>query len=406
MNDAAQTPSRSTRQLLGKIPNFPGLYRHSVNGTYYAMKKIAGKRKEHSLETSDRKLAERRFKDWVANLDKIDTEAEKTTLAQLVEKFKKTRQGKADKTKQTEQWIFKMLMDDWAYGLGIQVSRIRPSMIDEWLAKQEPKLKNSSYNRVALLLKQLFDLAVNDRIIAESPFYRIQSGWKRPEKPRRIVPTDEQFRAIVESIRAEKRNVEAEESANFIEFMGLAGLGQAEASSLNWGDVNWEKGQLCVRRRKTRELFFPPLYPDLLPFLQKLHAKQPMPQPGDAPIFCIRDARKALHNACKRLGYPPFSQRSIRAYLIRRLWQAKIDIKLIAKWQGHNDGGKLILNTYTEVFGGNDAAYVSAELAKLAVTPASDDKSVTLSAKEHQKLLSELQRLRVQVTPPAPDLQT
>jgi hypothetical protein len=67
MNDAAQTASRSTRQLLGKIPNFQGLYRHSVNGTYYAMKKIAGKRKEHSLETSDRKLAERRFKDWVAN---------------------------------------------------------------------------------------------------------------------------------------------------------------------------------------------------------------------------------------------------------------------------------------------------------------------------------------------------
>ena len=72
------------------------------------------------------------------------------------------------------------------------------------------------------------------------------------------MPTDEQFRVIVESIRAEKRNAEAEESANFIEFMGLAGLGQAEASSLKRGDLNWEKGQLCVRRHKTRELFFPP----------------------------------------------------------------------------------------------------------------------------------------------------
>jgi hypothetical protein len=58
------------------------------------------------------------------------------------------------------------LKDDWAYGLDIQVARIRPSMIDEWLAKQEPNLKNSSYDRVALLLKQLFDLAVNDRFIA------------------------------------------------------------------------------------------------------------------------------------------------------------------------------------------------------------------------------------------------
>jgi hypothetical protein len=147
------------------------------------MKEIVGKRKEHSLETSDRKLAERRFKDWAANLNKVDTEAEKTTLAQLVDKFKKTREGLAFKTRKTEQWILGTLEEDWAYGWGIQVSRIRRSMLDEWLAKQESRLKNSSYDRVTLLLKQLFDLAVNDRIIAESPFYRLQrlgSGRRNP----------------------------------------------------------------------------------------------------------------------------------------------------------------------------------------------------------------------------------
>ena len=402
VNDEAQTPRRSTRQLLGKVPNFPGLYRHSINSTYYAIKKVGGKRKEHSLDTTDRKVAERRFKEWVANLDKVDTGAEKTTLAQLIERFEKTRQGMADKTKGTERWILGMLKDDWGYGLDIQVSRIKPSMIDEWLAKQEPHLKNSSYDRVTLLLKQLFDLAVNDRIIAESPFYRLQKGWKRPEKPNRIVPTDEQFHAIVEKIRAEKRNAEAQESANFIEFMGLAGLGQAEASSLKWGDVDWEKSQLSVRRHKTKALFFPPIYPDLRPFLQGLLAKYPAPPSPDTPVFTIRDARKALHNACGRLGYPAFSQRSIRAYCIRRLWQAKVDVKLIAKWQGHSDGGKLILNTYTEVFGGNDAAYVSAELAKLAAPSAAEGKSVTLSAAEHEKLLAELQTLRAKAEAPEP----
>jgi len=110
--------------LLGKIPNYPGLYRHKVNDTYYATKKIAGKRKEHSLDTTDRKIAERRFQDWVANLDKVDSESEKITLSQLLEKFRKTREGNADKTRRTEQWILKMLTDDWAYGLDIQVSRI------------------------------------------------------------------------------------------------------------------------------------------------------------------------------------------------------------------------------------------------------------------------------------------
>ena len=130
--------------------------------------------------------------------------------------------------------------------------------------------------------------------------------------------------------------------------------------------------------------------------------RSPTAPAGDTPIFRIRDARKSLHNACKRLGCPLFSQRSIRAYLIRRLWQAKIDIKLIAKWQGHNDGGKLILNTYTEVFGGNDAAYVSAELAKLSTAPAPADKTVTISAADHQKLLAELHKLRAQAASATP----
>jgi hypothetical protein len=153
MGEVTQTPRRSTRQLLGKIPNFPGLYCHALNDNYYAIKKVAGKRKEHSLETTDRKIAERKLKDWIASLDKIDAETEKTTLAQLIEKFEKTRQGRADKTKKTDRWVIKMLKQDWAHGLDIRVSRVRPSMIDEFLGQQEPNLKNSSYNRVALLIK-------------------------------------------------------------------------------------------------------------------------------------------------------------------------------------------------------------------------------------------------------------
>src|SRR5580692_9547364 len=52
--------------------------------TNYGIKKYDDKRKEHSLQTNDKKIAERKLKAWIADLDKIDTEAEKTTLAQLL----------------------------------------------------------------------------------------------------------------------------------------------------------------------------------------------------------------------------------------------------------------------------------------------------------------------------------
>ncbi len=134
---------RSTRQLLSKIPNYACLYRHTINGTYYGIKKHGGKRKEHSLDTDDRKLAERRLKDWIDDLDKIDSEAEKTTLSQLLEKFENIRQGMSASTRDTERGIIKKLKSTWKHGLDIQVSQIKPSMLDEWLAQHDNGLKNS-----------------------------------------------------------------------------------------------------------------------------------------------------------------------------------------------------------------------------------------------------------------------
>ena len=87
-----------------KIPDNPGIYRHSINQTYYGIKKLGGKRKEHSLDTTDRQIAERRLRQWIRDLDKADAEAEKMTLGQLIEKFAKTRRGKAEKTRKSGEW--------------------------------------------------------------------------------------------------------------------------------------------------------------------------------------------------------------------------------------------------------------------------------------------------------------
>lgn len=358
------TNQQSTRQLLEKIPNFPCLYRHTLNGTYYAIKKNAGKRKEHSLQTTDRKIAERRLADWIKNLNKIDSTAEKTTLNQLLTKFVASRQGKSDSTTATDASIIKRFKTEWKQGLDVRISTIKPSHLDEWLASNEGRIKHSTYNRYCGFLKELFEIAVKDRMINESPFEGVKTRWKKPQKPMRLVPTQEQFQAIVADIRAQRYNAEAEDSGDFVEFLGLAGLGQAEAGSLTWGEVDWSRNVLHIKRHKTQQRFQVQIYDWLKPLLKKLEEKQPSNAPNDN-VFKIKDAKKALAAACVRLGFHKFTQRNIRAVLIRRLWQSGVDLKLISKWQGHQDGGKLILNTYTEVFGANDDDYIKSELAKV-----------------------------------------
>jgi integrase len=59
------------------------------------------------------------------------------------------------------------------------------------------------------------------------------------------------------------------------------------------------------------------------------------------------EARKAIANACKRLGFPSFTHRLLRRMFITRAIERGVDVKVIAQWQGHQDGGKLILETYS-----------------------------------------------------------
>jgi len=103
--------------------------------------------------------------------------------------------------------------------------------------------------------------------------------------------------------------------------------------------------------------------------MERLKAKAGTNATALTPVLKIKDAKRALTGACERLNLPHFSQRNLRQCLIMRLWKQGIDKKLIAKWQGHSDGGQLIMDTYTEVFGSDDAEYERLQLAKLAPSP-------------------------------------
>ena len=150
-----------------------------------------------------------------------------------------------------------------------------------------------------------------------------------------MTPTFEQFKAIIADVRAQPFNADAQDSADFLEFLGLAGLGQAEAGSLTRADVDFEAQRIITFRHKTTTGFAVPLYPQVRPLLERLCEGKA----HDERVFRIADAKKALAGACRRLGYPPFSQRSLRRLFITRAIERGVDVKVIAEWQGHRTAG-------------------------------------------------------------------
>jgi len=109
---------------------------------------------------------------------------------------------------------------------------------------------------------------VRDRLITASPAAHLRSAKR--EKPIRLTPTFEQFKAIIADVRGEVFNADAEDSADFLEFLGLAGLGQAEASSLTRFDIDLDAGRIITYRHKTSTGFTIPIFPQVRPLLERL----------------------------------------------------------------------------------------------------------------------------------------
>ena len=368
------TPSpsrRSTYLHLDRVA--PNLYRHRVSGLYYGFHKIAGKRRSLSLKTADRKTAERKLAEWLRDLGEVDASSPDATLAMLLENFQTVRAAKSKSTARTEGGILREFRASFPKPMSTYVSRVKPSDLAAWLARIRPNKRASTYNRWRLWLRQLFDLSVMDGIVARSPFVDHLLPLAKKERVVRLIPTEDEFRAMVATIRnpflepqlgrrGGQRPAWQHESADFVEFLGLAGVGQAEASALRWSDIDEKRNEILYTRQKTRKPFKTPIYGWLKPLILRLKASRK--EGGDAKVFAIREVKHAMATACRTLGYHHFTHRSLRAMRIKRLWEAGVDVKVIAEWQGHSDGGKLILDTYTEVFGSNDSGYRQAQLKK------------------------------------------
>ena len=68
-------------------------------------------------------------------------------------------------------------------------------------------------------------------------------------------------------------------------------------------------------------------------------------------LFTFDNCKKGIEAACKRLGYPHFTLRSLRRMFITRALMRGVDVQTVSRWQGHVDGGALLLRTYAHVLG-------------------------------------------------------
>jgi integrase len=320
-----------------------GLYQYKPSGTYHAIVRRRGKLYRESLKTTDLAFAKRKLDEFKRRLDRTEPRYGRMTLVTWLEEgYAPTLRG-SPKTLAEKQRVMRRVKDKWAFARTQPMRDIKESQVVAFLNEQFGNGSAEYWNLALSVLRSAFALAVREHALSENPIGHLT--YRKRQKPIRLTPTWEQFKAIIADVRAQPFNADALDSADFLEFLGLAGLGQAEASALKREHVDLAAGRIIVYRRKTDTGFAIPIYPQLRPLIEK----RCQGKKSSDFLFPIVQARKALAGAVKRLDLPNFTQRSLRRMFITRCLEKGIDVQTIAGFQGHRDGGKLILDTYGHV---------------------------------------------------------
>jgi integrase len=331
-----------------KIKREHGLYRYNPSGQFFARVRFHGKLYRKKLDTDDLAVAKRKLRTFKDDLERTDATKGNTSFAKVLDDYAETLQG-AESTLANKLSVIAKLkekrggVESW-FGLNsLPLRTVKPSQVSAWLTKHYGHWGAEYYNLALSVIRSALDMAVADRIIIESPAKGLK--YRKRKQPIRQTPTFAEFQQIVADIRGQRFNADAEQSGDFVEFLGLAGLGQAELAAIMRSDVDLDAGRMIVFRHKTSQGFAVPIYPQLRPLIEKLCKGKK----HNECLFSITQARKALANSCKRLGFPSFTHRSLRRMFITRAIERGVDVKVISEWQGHRDGGKLILATYSHV---------------------------------------------------------
>ena len=383
-----------TRVQLERVAQ--NLYRHRGNKKYYGSKTLPGKSNPtfHGFETTDRKMADRQLVQWLKDLLKNpvqDHRAPRRTLADMLTQFRAERATRKDA--KTEEGILRQIETARSdkgipyFNLNDRFDNITPSQIIIFMGAMatRPRFKRReagpisprTYNYHALILSAIFEMAMRDGVVFRNSYKLANIKWKRVPIQPIHTPTLEEFQAIVTSIRFHQKTPDGQlnprsiKAADFVEFEGLAGLGQAETGHLKIKDVDLEKSEMQVLRIKTQTYFSVPIYPRLRPLLARLISEAGPDVDPETRLFKILDPKKAIEAAIRRLNkkgakMPNYSQRTFRQMAVKNMLKAGVPIKLVSEWQAHRDGGKLILERYSRGMDSEDAAYREEALKKLA----------------------------------------
>ncbi len=196
------------------------------------------------------------------------------------------------------------------------------------------KYAATRFNAIIGVLKYIFETAVKEGCIKSNPADCVERITVHIKPPK--LPSHEQFRKIIAYLEA---SPESRRAVRLVKFLAYSGMRIGEARKLTREDIT-EHG-IRVSDAKNGEDAFVPILPEMAELIKTL--------PVEGPLFRIKNPRKALRNACHSAGTAPLTNHQLRHLFATRCIECGVDIKTVAEWLRHKDGGALALKRYSHV---------------------------------------------------------
>jgi integrase len=334
------------------------------NGRYYLQMRVEGEKSARKIPLESRNLEtavkEIREKQAAKDNGELPTAGLKPKFAEYCKSYLDffetvKNSGKRPRTVERERTS----LVRWVAALGhVRVDKITKPMLAAFIdARLKDGLSPRSINVDVIALRNVLKKAANDGFLNALPTAGLKPMKVRTVKRPLLTPA--QFEKLCAIARACSKN--GDELVDYLKFLAFTGARCSEALRVKWADVDFDRRHVTIgadglsKNGKARVVDFNANLETHLRDMWQRRAPDtswlfPSPQRGDKDI-AARSLRDSFEVAREKAGLEWAGFHDLRHYFCSMSIMSGIDVRTIAEWMGHLDGGILIGKIYSHLLG-------------------------------------------------------
>lgn len=327
------------------------LYR-ADSGTYFLGARIGGQFVRVSLETKSftnarLKLPQEYERQSAAKKRSQSFVSCGNTVASIAARWRLTTGRSKEiglRSKHYHKECLRMVDKTWDGYRKLVVADITEVQCLAWAETHRRKYSATRYNGCVDVMRNIFEVAIKRGLRVDNPFKNIPKAAVKPKTL--CLPTQEQFQKILHFLDTHPRRRQA---AIVVRFMAFSGMRLDEAGRVTPAMVEANQFNLpasVVKGKKVARSV--PILGEMRPLLDKLLADYKA-NGKKGPLLPCRDPSKSLETCCKLAGATVITNHDLRHLFATRCLESGVDVKTVASWLGHVDGGSLLLKTYAHL---------------------------------------------------------